>query len=196
MEKLCDKCENRESCKTPCDEVNKILWKENHVYERHYDNSIVVFPPKKEVHFSALDDYQLEEISNSDAFPWSSGDYKLRQTNVFIEKFFNRTSTSELAERYGVRASVISTMYENCLQKIEQILSLLDLRASGIKNLKPDRFTEDEKMFLLVHIFRFNAAEVAEMFHHGKDYTSGKLRRMADKYKALFNGNENAQNAA
>jgi len=193
---ICEACKDRESCKTPCKEVNKILWENNRVYERHYDNSIVVFPPKKEVHFSALDDHQLDEISNSDAFPWSSGDYKLRQTNVFIDKFFNRASTSELAEKYGVRASVISTMYENCLQKIEQILGLLDLRASGIKNLKPDRFTEDEKMFLLVYIFRFNAAEVADMFHHGKDYTSGKLRRMADKYKAIFDGNENAQNVA
>lgn len=193
---ICEACKNRESCKTPCDEVNKILWKDNRVMERNFGDFIMCYPQKKEVHFSEVTDYKLDEFSDDTVFPWSSGDYKLRQTNVFIDKFFNRASTSELAEKYNVRDSVISTMYKNSLERIEQILGLLDLRASGIKNIKPDRFTEDQKMFLLVHVFRFNAAEVAEMFHHSKNHTSGKLRRMADKYKAIFDGNENAQNVA
>jgi hypothetical protein len=43
-------------------------------------------------------------------------------------------------------------------------------------------------MFLLVHVFRFNAAEVAEMFHRNANCTSLKLNRMATKYAALFSG--------
>lgn len=187
---LCEACQGRCQCKTPCKPVNDILWKDNHVYERHYPDAIVVFPPKKEVHFSAIEENKLDEISNEDAIPWSSGDYELTQTRVFIEKFFNKARTCELAERFGVKESVISTMYANALEQIEKIVGLLDLRASGIKNLKPDRFTEDQKMFLLVYVFRFNAAEVAEMFHHSANYISGKLRRMADKYADAFLGLE------
>lgn len=182
---LCKTCGDYANCRKTCKPVNAILWKDNNVYERHYEDSIVVFPPKHEVHFSAFADYKVDEFESTD-FPWSSGDYKLRQTTVFIEKFFNKTTTSELAERFGVKESVISTMYKNCLDQIEKIVGLLDLRASGIKNLKPDRFTDDEKMFLLVYVFRFNAAEVAQMFHHSANYISLKLSRMADKYAALF----------
>ena len=191
MEKaFCLTCDNRQQCKKPCKPVSAYLWQDNHVYERHYEDTIVVFPPKHEVHFNQLPEDEIDNFSDADSIPWSSGDYQLSQTRVFIEKFFNKVSTSELATRFGVRDSVISTMYRNCLYRVEQMLALLDLRASGIKNLKPDRFTEDQKMFLLVHVFRFNAAEVAEMFHHSANYTSAKLNRMADKYKEAFMGIE------
>jgi len=193
----CKDCENREHCKTPCKAMNDVLWKDNNVYERHYDDAIVVFPPKKETHFSALEDYELNEISNEDAFPWaSSGKYELSKTNIFVEKFFNRVPTSELVERFNIPESQILTEYKRCMEQIEKILKILDLRASGIKNIKPDKFTEDEKMFLPVHVFRFNAREVADMFHHHPNNTSLKLNKMASKYKKLFDESGNSQKAA
>lgn len=191
MEKtLCEACQDREHCQTACKPVNDILWKDNHVFERHSQDAIVVFPPKHETHFSGFADYQLDEISNEDAFPWSSGDYKLTQTNVFIEKFFNKTSTKELAERFGIKEQAVLGIYWDAQKKLEKLIKVLDIRACGLKALKPERFTPDQKMFLLVYVFRFNAAEVAEMFHHDASRVSGKLRRMADKYADAFSGLE------
>ena len=49
-----------------------------------------------------------------------------------------------------------------------------------------DRFTDDQKYFLLVSVFGFSGAEVARMFNLDHRRVSMKVRHMADKYEALF----------
>ncbi len=41
-----------------------------------------------------LTDKQLDEISEIDVIPWSSGDMNFTQTKVFIERFFNKVPTA------------------------------------------------------------------------------------------------------
>ena len=189
MEKLCDNCDNREHCQTPCKEVNAILWENNHVMEKHYSDAIVVFPGSgKERHFSELTDKQLDEISEVDVIPWSSGDTNLRKTAVFIERFFNKVPCKELAERFRVKENTIVCMYKNAIDEMERIITVLDARKEGIKALKPGKFTEDQKFFLLSHVFGFSQEEVARMFKQDRNRVNMKVKRMADKYEALFSG--------
>ena len=190
MEKLCNDCEDREHCQTPCKAVNAILWEDNHVMEKHYSDAIVVFPGSgKERHFSELTDKQLAEISEIDVIPWSSGDTNLRKTAVFIERFFNKVPCKELAERFRVKENTIVCMYRDAVEQIERLVRALDARREGIKQVQTDRFNDDEKMFLLVYVFGFNQTEVARMFEKDHRFVSAKLKPMADKFSEIF-GNQ------
>lgn len=53
-EKLCEQCQERDQCQTPCKAVRAILWADNRVMERHYHDHIECLPMHGEVHFSEL----------------------------------------------------------------------------------------------------------------------------------------------
>lgn len=185
----CKECEKRDQCKKPCEAVNKILWEDNHVMEKHFSDVIVVFPGStKERHFSELTDKQLDEISDTDVIPWSSGDMNFTQTKVFIERFFNKVPCKELAELYGVKENTIVCMYGNAVTRLEKIIKTMDARREGIKAMKPQRFTNDQKIFLLVHVFGFSQVEVAVMFNMDRNKVNMVVKRMTDKYSQAFSG--------
>jgi len=191
-EKLCENCEKRNQCTTPCKAVNAILWDQNQVYERHYNDSIVVFPPFREVHFSAVNDYEIEDFSNEDAFPWSSENCELRKTAVFIDRFFNRMSYEEMSEKYCAPINTLRSAYFKCVSRLEETISVLDTRREGIKAVmkQKDVFSEDQKYFLLVDVFGFTGKEVAEMFKKSRPTINKKVNRMREKYTELFHAQE------
>jgi len=189
-EKLCENCEKRNQCTTPCKAVNAILWDQNQVYERHYNDSIVVFPPFREVHFSAVNDYEVEDFSTDDTFPWSSESTKPDKATIFVERFFKKTPRSELAERFGTTEQHIDIMFTKSKYAIEKIVKILAARKEGIKAAKLDRFTEDQKYFLLVDVFGFTGKEVAEMFKKSRPTINKKVNRMREKYTELFHAQE------
>lgn len=188
MEKTCNDCKERATCKAPCATVNAILWHENRVMERHSSKDIVCFPMRGEVHFSELQDHQLDDFSNSDVIPWASGDARLRKTAVFIERFFNKVPCRELAERFGVKENTIVCMYRDAVESVEKIIEALDSRREGMKATKADRFTNDQKYFLLVSVFGFSQAEVARIFNRDRNMINQKVKRMSERYGALFSG--------
>lgn len=188
MEKICETCQNRGQCQTPCKTVKGILWKDNRVMEKHYRDHIACLPMHGEVRFSELSREQLDSFSEDDVVQWSSGDLRLRKTIVFVERFFNKVSCKELAERLGVKENTIVCIYAQAVESIQKLIQTMDARKEGIKAMKPDKFTEDQKFFLLVNVFGFSQAEVARMFHRDKDMVNRKVKRMADQYGALFSG--------
>ncbi len=141
------------------------------------------------MHFSELKDRQLEDFSTDDVIPWSSADARLRKTTVFIERFFNKVPCRELAERFGVKENTIVCIYAQAVESLEKIISALDARRGGMKATRgTNRFTDDQKVFLLVAIFGFSGAEVGRMFGLDHRIVSMKVKRMADKYEAMFKG--------
>ena len=188
MEKLCETCEKRNQCTAPCKRVQDILWKDNRVMERLFTDIIVCYPKPEEVHFSELSMQQLESFSSDRIIPWSSGDVRLRKTSVFIERFFNHVPYKELAERYGVNENTIVCMYRDAVESVEKIIEALDSRREGIKAMKLDRFTDDQKYFLLVCIFGFSGNEVARMFGQNRNLINKKIKRMVDRFGKLFSG--------
>jgi hypothetical protein len=186
----CNNCEKKDKCKKSCKPVNDILWKDNHVMEKHYADNIQVFPGStRERHFSSLSDKQRDEISDADVFPWSSGDYSFTQTKVFVERFFNKVPCAELAKLYGVKENTIVCMYRNAVIRLDKIIKTLDARREGVKATKGTRgakFTDDQKYFLLVNVFGFSGHEVARMFKLDQQIVNLKVKRMADKYSEAF----------
>jgi len=185
----CSTCEKRKDCKTPCKEVKELLWKDNRVMERNYGNTVICYPRNGEIHFSELDDHIIDQFSTDDIIPWSSEKARMKQTAVFIERFFNKVPCKELAEKFGVRENTIVCMYRNAVKQLERIIDKLDARKEGLKaTTQAERFTEDQKYFLLVSVFGFSNAEVARMFKVNRDRVGMKVKRMRDRFEALFSG--------
>jgi hypothetical protein len=184
----CDECSERSTCTTPCKAVQKILWEDNRVMERVFENTIVCYPVNNEVHFSEITEHQIDDFSNDDVIPWSSGNYRLRQTEVFVERFFNKTPCKEIAERFDVKENTVVCMYSRAVEQLTKIIETLDARKAGIKAVKPERFNDDQKYFLLHAVFGFTQMEIAEMFGRDRDMINKKVKRMSDKFEALFSG--------
>ena len=193
---LCADCKKRDRCKRPCKEVERILRAGNRVMERHFDDMIVCYPMGKEVHFSELKESidgpktTVEDFTYDDLPEFSTEDLRLRKTAVFVDRFFNRMPVSLLAEKYGVEENTIVSIYKQAQEHVERIIEALDARREGIKATKPDKFNDDQKFFLLSHVFGFPQAEVARMFNRDRNVVNQKVKRMTDTYAALFEGQE------
>jgi hypothetical protein len=187
---FCANCEDRDICQTPCKPVQTLLWVDNRIMERTYENVVVVYPKQEEIHFSTLEERQINHFSDTDTVPWSSGDFRLTKTRVFVERFFNKTPCKVLAERYGVKENTIVCMYKQAVEQIQRLIQVLDARKEGIKAMKPDRFTDDEKFFLLHYVFGFTQIEIARMFKRDKNVINQKIKRLGDKYEKLFAGQQ------
>ncbi len=177
--------------------MKNILWKDNRIMERVYHDMIVTYPQGHETRFSEakapgriVRDFDIEDIPDTATIQWSSGDCRLRKTAVFIERFFNKTPYKDLAETFGVPENTVITMYKQALEQVQRIIEALDSRREGLKATKGDKFTEDQKYFLLASVFGFNGREIAQMFNKDRTSINMKIKRMADKYGALFSGQE------
>jgi DNA-directed RNA polymerase specialized sigma24 family protein len=156
--------------------------------ERHYQDCIVCYPRNGEIHFTEMDDFNIEDIPEDAGIPWTSGDMRLRKTAVFIERFFNKTPCKELAERYGVKENTIICMYRDAVAQLEHVIKALDARREGLKSVvNADRFTDEQRFFLL-SVFGYNAKEIARMFDKDRNSVTMKIKRLADRYGALFTG--------
>lgn len=182
----CTGCDNREHCQTPCKEISRKVWKGNRMMEQKFDNHIVLYPLPKQVRFSEIADYKVDDFSTSDVIPWSSGDTRLRKTAIFIERFFNKTPVHELAGRFGVDDVTISSIYTNTVNQLTKVVEALDARKAGVKLSQSEKFTKEQKYFMLVHVFGFSINEVAEMFSYDRNMVAYKVDRMVRKYGDLF----------
>ncbi|WP_161807186.1 hypothetical protein, partial [Desulfatitalea tepidiphila] len=169
--------------------------------EKHYHDSITLYPRTQEVHFTELQDSAIgndgrtrqktvDDFSTDDIPEYRTEDLRLRKTAVFVDRFFNRLPIPLLAEKYGVEENSIVSMYSQAVEHVERIIEALDARREGIKATKPDKFNDDQKFFLLCNVFGFTQVEVARMFNRDRDVVNKKVKRMADTYAALFDGQE------
>lgn len=182
----CTACKDRCQCKTLCKDISKKVWKGNRMMERNFDDHIVLYPLPNQTRFSEIADYKVNHFSTADAIPWSSGDTRLRKTAVFIERFFNKTPVHELAERFRVDDVTISSAYTTAISQLFKVVQALDAHKEGVKVSQLDRFTKEQKYFMLVFVFGFSINDVAKMFKYDRNLVGSKINRMAKKYGDLF----------
>ncbi|WP_419661505.1 uncharacterized protein Dvar_19390 [Desulfosarcina variabilis str. Montpellier] len=203
---ICEDCQKRDRCRRPCKEVERILWSENRVMERHYPDHIVCYPKRGEVHFSELTETKFkdsgkvqksaDDFSNDDAIEFNTDDLTLRKTQVFVDRFFNRMPVSILADKYGVKENSISTIYKQAIEQVGKLVDAMESRRAGLKAVKAGRFTDDQKWFLLAHVFGFSQAEIARMFNLSPNIVHSRVKRMTDRYACLFEHEEPASACA
>jgi hypothetical protein len=188
---LCQECAKRDKCKKTCKPVNDILWKDNRVMEKHYEDHIVSYPQRREVRFSEIEDNRdpegkpttVDDFSDEDAFQFSSADVRLRKTAVFIDRFFYQLSCADLADKYGVKPNSIVCLYRGAIADIEKIVSALDSRKEGLKAVKGSLFDDHQKWFLLNRIFGFSCVEVGKMFDVDQKVVQHRVNLMTKKYQ-------------
>jgi DNA-directed RNA polymerase specialized sigma24 family protein len=157
-------------------------------FERRVGDDVVCQPQYREVHFSALHPHRLNSFAEKDAFPWSSTEYNLTLTSVFVERFFERRSDEEIAERHGMKRLDVAKMYHAAVQRLTQVVAALDARQEGLKCVRLRPFTDVQKAFLLVYVFGFNQTEAARMLKLNPANLCRKLRPLAERYGEGFGG--------
>ncbi len=73
----------------------------------------------------------------------------------------------DIADDLGVDFSTVHSYFTRAVERINRIVRILDTRESVLKytgkNSNINRYTDDEKAFLLSHIFGFKTAEIADV---------------------------------
>lgn len=133
---ICNKCQKYLKCSEPCYPIAAYLKRENKVaFEREQRDRVVVYPSHRIVRESDLKSehevslQRLEEslFSTENELPWASGfDPQLVQTKIFIQRFFENMTDSEIAEYHQLKVREVQQRYHQAVSRIFEILALLD----------------------------------------------------------------------
>jgi len=158
------------------------------VMERRFKDRIVFYAQGREINFGALDEFKPDHFTYDDTQDlFRSGKARLKRTAVFIDRFFYKRSIQDLAEKYGVKKNTIACMYRDAVNQINKILDILDQRRKGLKAVSHrNRLSDDEKYFLLIHVFGFSCSEVAEMMEISPKALTQRMNRRFKGYREQY----------
>jgi len=136
----------------------------------------------------------LEIFSTENDSPISSFQPQLKQTGIFVDRFFHIFSYDDLAEKYSMSKSNATKTYHNAINRLLAVLEAMDL---GTKTRKMDQYLKQtqersgslpkgQKWYLLNRLFELLPSEIAEL--EGLDKRSSSVRqliiRVSDQLRA------------
>jgi DNA-directed RNA polymerase specialized sigma24 family protein len=207
MRGICGKCPHRSSCKKPCGPVKQYLANENlTVFEKKFTNQkgeviSILFSRSREKTLSAFkndgdtDKNRTNEIElafsteNGSAFAHYTPN--LKQTRLFVDKFFFKYSIEDLAAKYEMSPQRVYEYYHQAKRRIFDILEHLDSK----KRLKLNQYwekieartghmTKGRRWYLMSKVFMLTPSQIAEITGESADSISALIRRTADQLKA------------
>lgn len=172
----CSKCSHRLTCKKPCFFVEEYLKFENRKpFERNFDEFMtVIFPgSKKEVRECDLSTYEdgkpakeneaFFSTENESAFK-SASEPKLKQTGIFIDRFFFQMGYDELSEKYDTSLRSVMALYTNAKKRIVKTVEAMDrvdlAKNNGAPVMKTKRAVQ---AFLLHAAFELSVSEISRL---------------------------------
>ena len=174
---ICRECSKRDECKDLCPDVKKLVKQE--VYEKAKRDHIMLIPNHGMHCFSNFGDAAfLDHLTEDDAIKFSTDAIQLNMTKIFIERFFNKRSIKDIADQLGCPENTVATHYKHAVDKIMEMVALLELRNEGIKAVRKRRYTPGQEAFLLINIFGFTGEDVARIRGVAKSTVSKCLTRM------------------
>jgi hypothetical protein len=96
----------------------------------------------------------------------------LKQTGIFIDRFFHGWSYEDLAVKYDVSVDVAQRRYYNAVQRLQAVVEALDGGKDSARNFEPwkkivevrsGNFPAGMRCFLLNKLFHMRPAEIARM---------------------------------
>lgn len=207
MHGICRKCSHRERCKRPCGPVQEYLAHENRaVFEKTYTDESgqtisVVYSRPKEINFSAFQKEgdtpknrpnRLEmALSTENESAFSSFTPDLKQTRLFIDKFFFKMSLDDLAAKYEMSKDKVSEYYIQARKRLFALLEALDSQ----KRIKLDHYwalikersgslPKGQRYFLMNKIFLLTPQQISEIENTSADSVGTLIRRTSDQLRA------------
>jgi hypothetical protein len=184
MKGVCEKCSHREGCKTPCRPVELYLAQDNLcVFEKtgigeNGEEISIIFARSREIPESMLPqvsdktDEPIDSPFTTEAdSPFADFKPDLKQTGIFIDRFFNKWSFADLAVKYETNAAGARKLYHVAVKRLLEVIEALDGK-EGPRNFEPWKKMVEErsgafplgvKWFLLNKLFQMRPAEIARM---------------------------------
>jgi hypothetical protein len=190
----CRKCSNRRACKAPCFFVEKYLEFKN---RSPFEQNNVIFPDsrrtRRESDFEMLESGKpsngaVRAFSNwqnwiaefkggstpglhiEQPSPFINGiDISLKQTGIFIDRFFHRMPYKELAEKYDTTVSGVAKLYVNAKDRIKKTVEAMDRVELAKSNGTPlAKMPKSMRVFLLHTVFGLSNGEISRLLgmHH------------------------------
>ena len=136
MKDVCEKCSHREGCNTPCRPVelhlaqdNMAVFEKTGVGENGEEITIIFAQSKKFIRESELPrisdktDEPVDSPFTTEAeSPFAGFNPDLKQTGIFIDRFFHGWSYEDLAVKYDVTMEVTSSLYYNAVQRLQAVI--------------------------------------------------------------------------
>ncbi len=127
MKGICGKCPHKSACKVPCEPVKQYLAHENRaVYEKTYTNDegqqiSIIYSRPREFNLSSFknegdtDKNRQNKVeiafSTENESAFSHFEPNLKQTRLFIDKFFHKFSVQDLATKYEMTPQKVHEYY-------------------------------------------------------------------------------------
>ena len=176
---FCDKCAHFKKCDTPCRPVEIFLKKNNlDVFEKNFTNAegksiSIIFSRSREVPESALPEIDQDAdpiFSNENENPFKSFDPHLKQTGIFIDRFFLKFNYQDLAVKYKISTTAAHKIYHAALNRILAVLDAMDTGKTKQVDFykkqvqeRSGKFPKGQKWYLLNKLFGLMPSEIAEM---------------------------------
>ncbi len=136
----------------------------------------------------------LEVFSTENENLFASFNPQLKQTGIFIDRFFNKAGYDDLSVKYDVTPSAAIKIYYAATKRLFEVLEAMDGKRD-MRNLdhwkkrveeRSGHMPKGQRWFLLNKLFGLRPSEIAEM--EGMDKRSSSVRqliiRVSDQLKA------------
>jgi hypothetical protein len=205
---ICPKCSKYKTCKSPCYPVRQYLAKDNlSVFEKtvtkeNGETVSIIFARSREIHDTGLKQKYTGEpackslavFSTENDSPFANFQPALKQTGIFVDRFFHNFSYEDLAVKYDMSKSNAIKTYHNAVNRVLAVLEAMD-GERDVRNLnywkkqveeRSGSIPKGQKWYLLNKLFGLRPSEIAEM--EGLDKKSSSVRqliiRVSDQLKA------------
>jgi hypothetical protein len=138
---------------------------------------------------------EQQAFSTENENPFASFKPNLKQTGVFVDRFFHGFSYKDLAEKYDMTADTARKTYHNSINRVLAVINAMDTGQVPTKQInfwkkrieeRSGSLPKGQKWYLINKLFGLRPSEIAEM--EGLDKKSSSVRqliiRVSDQLKA------------
>jgi len=210
---ICPKCSKYKSCKNPCYPVKEYLALDNlSVYEKtgvseNGETVTILFARSRELQQSMLSigvdnrgdprqsTKEQQAFSTENENPFTSFKPSLKQTGIFVDRFFYNSSYTDLAVKYSMSKQTAIKTYHNAVNRVLAVIHAMDTGEVPTKQVnfwkkkveeRSGSLPKGQKWYLLNKLFGLRPSEIAEM--EGLDKNNSSVRqliiRVSDQLKA------------
>jgi hypothetical protein len=210
---ICPKCNHFKFCKKPCRfaEIylgyeNLAVWTKKSTDEQGREIEIIYSRSRERQQSTlsqgfdkrgrpALSTKEQRAFSSENESPFANFKPRLKQTGIFIDRFFHKLPYADLAVKYEMTVENARGTYHNSANRMLTVLEAMDTGEVPTKQVeywkqkvkeRSGDLPKGQKWYLLNKLFGLRPSEIAEM--EGLDKKSSSVRqliiRVSDQLKA------------